>query len=199
MSRSSAHSARRMACERGKASRPLLRRDHHPASVLVPIGVGRHLLRVVLGLQHQRHAEMRAPAVELDLVVAPARTWPCPQRHAAGLRHHGLEVVGLESEPRPVPAHDVLQPRPGKIRPGRGQAVVAVDVDHDRLALLAHPLASIANLGRRVVGLGCVACLRPASDLCDEPPAAIQAGTSRATRPLYPTARRIRRRHNMGP
>jgi len=42
-------------------------------------------------------------------------------------RHHGLEVVGLEREPGPMSAHDVLQPRAAQIGPGRGEAVVAVD------------------------------------------------------------------------
>ena len=70
----------------------MLRRDHRPAGILVPVGVGRKLLGVVFRLEHEGHAEIPAPPVELDLVVAPARLGSGAQRHPAGLQHHRLEI-----------------------------------------------------------------------------------------------------------
>jgi Pyridine nucleotide-disulphide oxidoreductase len=95
--------------ERKRIEARRLGRNHHPAGVLVPVGVGRDLLGVVLRLQHQRHAEMLAPTVELDLVVVPARLGPGTQRHAPRPRHDLLKIERLEDELSAVPAHDVLQ------------------------------------------------------------------------------------------
>ena len=54
------------------------------------------VLRVVLRLQIERHAEMLAPAIELERVVRAPRLGARAQRHAAGARHDVLEVERLE-------------------------------------------------------------------------------------------------------
>src|SRR5207244_12958655 len=61
----------------------LLRRDHHPARRLVPAERS-SVLRIVLWREVERHAEVFAPAVELERVIRPARLRPSTQRHAAG-------------------------------------------------------------------------------------------------------------------
>src|SRR3954465_5600087 len=112
----------------------LLRGDHHPARRLVPAG-WTAVLRVVLRREVERHAEILAPALELERVIAAPRLGPRAQRNAAGARHDRLEVERLQDQLHSMAANDVLLARPGEIRPWRGQAVVAGNFDH-RIAMI---------------------------------------------------------------
>src|SRR3954468_21540224 len=100
----------------------LLRGDHHPARRLVPAG-WIAVLRVVLRREVERHAEILAPAFELERVIAAPRLGPRAQRNAAGPRHDRLEVERLQHQlgaaSLSMSANDLLLARPGEIRPRR--------------------------------------------------------------------------------
>src|SRR4051794_10397744 len=96
----------------------LLRGDHHPALRLVPAG-WIAILRVVLRREVERHAEILAPALELERVIAPPRLGPRAQRNAPGARNDRLEVERLQDQLRSMAANDLLLARPGEIRPRR--------------------------------------------------------------------------------
>src|SRR5258708_9741871 len=82
----------------------LLRRDHHPARRLVPAR-GLAVLRIVLRHQVERHAEILAPAIELERVVAAARLGPRAQRYAAGAPHDVLEIERLQYQLHAMAPH----------------------------------------------------------------------------------------------
>lgn len=137
--------------EAGRVEVALLGGDDHPAGWLVPAG-RQAVFGVVLRLKDERHAEVLAPAVELERVVGAARLRSGAKGNAAGARHDVLEVEGLEDELGAVLAHDVVEARPAEVGPGRGQAVVAGDFDHRIAILMASNLDALAALARRSRG-----------------------------------------------
>ena len=64
------------------------------------------------GHEIQRHAEVPAPALELERMVFAPRLWASADRHAPGARHHVLEIERLERlfaapDIRPINASDL--------------------------------------------------------------------------------------------
>src|SRR5262245_20125606 len=127
----------------------LLGGDDHPAGRLVP-AERLAVLRVVPGLEGERHVEALAPAVELERVVRAARLGAGAQRNTAGSRDDLLEVERLEDQSGAVLLHDLVQARATEVGPRAREAVVAGNFGH-RIGMLMAPknLAALAALARR--------------------------------------------------
>src|SRR3989442_1669752 len=124
----------------------LLRRDHHPARRLVPAERSA-VLRIVLRHEVERHAEVFAPAVELERVIRAARLGPRAQRYAARARHDVLEIERFQNQFDAVTPHDILQLRPAEIGPWRRQAVITRELDH-RIGMILS-LDALTSLAKR--------------------------------------------------